>query len=57
MGFNKKFLSESSIKSKLKVGYDLDKIFNADLLIFTDDYSYNLYEQYKTDKGWITTKN
>jgi hypothetical protein len=57
MGFNKRFLSESSIKVKLESGYDLDKIFNADLLIFTDEYSYNLYDQYKVDKGWITTKN
>lgn len=57
MGFNKRFLSESSIKEKLESGYDLDKIFNADLLIFTDEYSYNLYDQYKVDKGWITTKN
>jgi hypothetical protein len=57
MGFNKRFLSESSINAKLESGYDLDKIFNADLLIFTDEYSYNLYEQYKVDKGWITTKN
>lgn len=57
MGFNKRFLSESSINAKLESGYDLDKIFNADLLIFTDEYSYNLYKQYKVDKGCITTKN
>ena len=52
MGFNKRFLSESSIKVKLESGYDLDKIFNADLLIFTDEYSYNLYENYINNK-WV----
>ena len=50
MGFNKRFLSESMIKERLSNGQSYDKIFNADALIFTDDYSYNLYENFKHQK-------
>ncbi len=52
MGFNKKFLSEESIKSRLEMGMKLEKIFHADCLIFTDEYSYNLYENYINNK-WV----
>lgn len=50
MGFNKRFLSEELIKVRRLNGESYDKIFNADALIFTDDYSYNLYEDFKHEK-------
>lgn len=50
MGFNKRFVSECYIQGRLSMGDSLDRIFNADCLIFTDDFSYNLYTEYQNTK-------
>lgn len=50
MGFYKRFVTEDYIKTCQGRGMSLKQIFNADALIFADDYSYNLYKKYLNDE-------
>ena len=47
MGFNKRMIDKNHILSAVNNSTPLKKLFNADAIIFLDDYStevYNLYQ-------------
>jgi hypothetical protein len=43
MGFNKRFVSEETIKTKIKNKEKLSTLFNSDAFIFLDSFSSKVY--------------
>lgn len=46
MGFNKRFVDREIIMESLDNDWPLSKLFSSDALIFLDNFSTNIYEQY-----------
>jgi hypothetical protein len=46
MGFNKRFVDRENIMESLDNDWPLSKLFSSDALIFLDNFSTNIYEQY-----------
>ena len=46
MGFNKRFVDKEIIMESLDNDWPLSKLFSSDALIFLDNFSTNIYEQY-----------
>jgi hypothetical protein len=46
MGFHKRYISFETLLSSLKKNESLNRIFNAEALIFTDDLSEKIYQLY-----------
>jgi hypothetical protein len=44
MGFTKRYFSKELILKKIEVNYPLQKYFNADAFIFTDELSRHAYK-------------
>lgn len=47
MGFNKRYVSMDLMKSFVKNGYKVSKIFDSDMLIFEDDKSHKIYKLFR----------
>lgn len=53
MGFNKRFISEETIKTQIKQNEKLSNLFKADAFIFLDEFStkvYSLFSEGLDDK-------
>ena len=46
MGFHKRYISFETLLSSLKKNESLNRIFNAEALIFTDNLSEKIYQLY-----------
>ena len=46
MGFTKRYINKQTIFSIYKNGGSLSQLFNSDAIIFTDSYSYRIYEMF-----------
>jgi hypothetical protein len=46
MGFNKRFVDREIIMENLENDWPLSKLFSSDALIFLDNFSTKIYEQY-----------
>lgn len=46
MGFHKRYISFETLLSSLKKNESLNRVFNAEALIFTDDLSEKIYQLY-----------
>ena len=58
MGFNKRMIDKNNILSAVNNNTTLKKLFNADAIIFLDDYSvevYNLFAQGMNEKDIFKT--
>jgi flagellar biosynthesis regulator FlbT len=58
MGFNKRMIDKNHILSAVNNNTPLKKLFNADSIIFLDDYStevYNLFTQGMDEKDIFKT--
>jgi len=58
MGFNKRMIDKNHILSAVNNNTTLKKLFNADAIIFLDDYSakvYNLFTQGMNEKDIFKT--
>lgn len=44
MGFNKRYINISTIRTYIENGYPVSKVFEADALFFMDDFSNQIYK-------------
>lgn len=47
MGINKKYINTEIIKRNINNGDSINRLFESDIIIFKDDYSYKLYQLFK----------
>ena len=46
MGFTKRYINKQTISSTCKYGGSISQLFKSDAMVFTDLYSYEIYEMY-----------